>query len=94
MVRCEDFRRNRKDRAFPFVSTLSSVDGFNSKESGGMDHQLLRFNGEELIQICRDEGVLVPMARDSCTPGQAVAEDRAGLVHSEVRMWGCGSEPS
>ena len=39
-------RVTRKNRAYPFVSNLSSVDWLDSREPGGEDRQLLRFDEE------------------------------------------------
>ena len=49
--RCEDNTNARQDRAYSFVSVLSSVDGSGSCEPGGGDRQLLRYDAAEPVVV-------------------------------------------
>ena len=49
--RCEDSSHVRKDRAYPFVSVLSSLDGPDEAEPGGDGRHLLRYDGGEPVSL-------------------------------------------
>ena len=64
--RCEDNTNARRDRAYPFVSVLSSVDGSGSCEPGGGDRQLLRYDAVEPAVVSPGDGLLVPVWTVPC----------------------------
>ena len=63
--RCEDSSHVRKDRAYPFVSVLSSLDGPDEAEPGGDDRHLLRYDGGEPVCLDPGDGALIPVQRAS-----------------------------
>ena len=93
--RCEDNTNARKDRAYPFVSVLSSVDGSGSFEPGGGDRQLLRYDAAEPAVVSPGDGLLVPV-RDPETylDGslcEAVLPIQGGKVETIPGIWDTGA---
>ena len=94
--RCEDSTNARKDRAYPFVSVLSSVDGSGSFEPGGGDRQLLRYDAAEPAVVSPGDGLLVPVRRDPETylDGslcEAVLPIQGGKVETIPGIWDTGA---
>ena len=94
--RCEDNTNARQDRAYPFVSVLSSVDGSGSCEPGGGDRQLLRYDAVEPAVVSPGDGLLVPVRRDPETylDGslcEAVLPIRGGKVEAIPGIWDTGA---
>ena len=65
MPRCEDHSRTRKDRAYAFEARLSCLDDASCTEPGGGSRELLRYDGEEPLELSPGDGVLVPVVREA-----------------------------
>ena len=68
MPRCEDHSKTRKDRASAFEARLSSLDDASCTEPGGGSRELLRYDGEEPLELSPGDGVLVPVMRSKGSP--------------------------
>ena len=92
--RCEDNSRTRRDRAYPFISTLSSVDVFDGMEPGGDERQLLRYQGNESLTLDVGEGALIPVVRDACPVLDGSLCESVlpveGAVEAVPGIWGSG----
>ena len=97
MPRCEDLSAERKDRAYPFESVISSLDsGLTGSHEPGQPagRSLLVYDGEEEVFLLPGEGALIPVEAEDRLCDVSLSEAALpieGAVEAVPGVWPTGT---
>ena len=97
MPRCEDLSAERKDRAYPFESVISSLDsGLAGSHEPGQPagRSLLVYDGEEEVFLLPGEGALIPVEAEDRLCDVSLSEAALpieGAVEAVPGVWPTGT---